>query len=932
MQSMRQALAYGILALVVVGAAAALPLYIDWLWFSDLGYSSVFGKILGSRVLLGLVTGALFFVLVGGSAWYALRSNAGRLELYTMDANLPIFLDRMIRRGVEFLVLLGAIIVSVLAGLQASTHWQSWINYQNYVPFGQTDPVFNIDIGFYVFKLEFIRFVYRTLMLALVASAVAAGAILYLTRTVDFLAGKLKITSVAAGHLGAILAVIAALQAVGFRLGAYDLLFTQGPALFGAGYADVSVRLLSQNLAAIATLVGAVVVYVASRRRSLALAVVGLFMGAALNIVVGQVGGALAQRLIVQPDELNKETPYLARHIKATQKAYGLANVHRTEVDVSGTLDAQDLKNNSVTLQSVRLWDYRPLQAAYSQLQDIQQYYKFFEVDIDRYTVDGVYRQVMLSPREIDPGSLDDDAKTWVNLRLKYTHGYGLAMSPVNEVSQEGLPRFFLKDIPPQSPVGLDIRRPQIYFGENTSSYVLVNTKVKEFDYPRGTEGVYTTYQADSGVRMGGYLRRTLLAIRFGDMNMTLSGNIRPDSRILFRRNVGERAASIAPFLRLDRDPYIAVSEGQVYWIQDAYTTSDRYPYSRPSYLSRESRGMLPPQPVNYIRNSVKVVTNAYTGEVRYYVFDEADPVVRSYRKAFPGLFRPASEMPGTLANHVRYPEDLFRLQTVVFQTYHMNDVQQFYNKGDVWAIPSLEQSEDAAAGRSPMEPYYVVMKLPDADKEEFIMLMPYSRANKDNMVAWMAAKCDRPNYGQLVLYEFPKGEQFFGPAQIQARANQNTEISEQMTLWNQQKSNVYRGNLLVIPIEKSVLYVEPIYLQSVNGKIPEFKRVIVALGNEITMQPTLSDALELLVGEGAGASTRAAASGAGVSADTSPAPRSSPASTSAQLSRKALQLYEEAVAAQRRGDWEMYGRKLKELGAALRSAAGEGEQAPGGQ
>ncbi len=919
MRSAVQVAGYLLIALVLVGLIALLPLYVDWLWFQDLGYGGVFSTILGSRVLLGVVTGLLFFVLVWGSAAYALRSNAGQLELYTMDVNLPIFLDRMVRRGVQFVVLAGAVVVSVLAGLEASTHWESFLTFRNAVPFGQTDPVFGIDIGFYVFRLDFVQFIYRTVQLALVAAVVAGAAILYLSRTVDILAGKLRITAVAAGHLGLLLALIAGLQAVGFRLGAYELLFAEGGALTGAGFTDIRVRLLALNLAIVAALAGAVLVLLAARRRSLSLAVTGLVLGMAVNFVVGQLGGAVVQRFVVQPDELNKETPYLARHIEATQQAYGLRDVERREVDFSGTLTPQDLEKNSVTLQSVRLWDYRPLQAAYSQLQDIQQYYKFTEVDIDRYTIKGVYRQVMLSPREIDQRALPADAQTWINLRLKYTHGYGIAMSPVNEVTEEGLPRFFVRDIPPVSPVGIEIDRPQIYFGEKTDDYVIVNTRVKEFDFPRGSEGVYTTYEAESGVEVGGYLRKAMLAARFADINIAISGNIHRESRILFRRNVRERVATLAPFLRLDSDPYIVVSEGRIFWLQDAYTISGRYPYSRMTWLRRDGGGMLPPLGVNYIRNSVKVVTDAYTGEVTFYSFDDEDPLLKCYARAFPGMFRPASEMPGTLREHVRYPEDLFRLQTLIFQTFHMSDVQQFYNKGDVWAIPQLEQQDDGG-GRAPMEPYYVIMKLPGAQREEFILLMPFSRANKDNMVAWMAARCDAPNYGRLLLYEFPKGEQFFGPAQIQSRANQNTEISEQMTLWNQQKSSVYRGNLLVIPIEDALLYIEPIYLQSTNAKIPEFKRVIVALGNEITMQPTLADALDLLVGRRGSAAPRRETSAPAAAG----APERPPAAGGRDLVVRALKAYNESIEAQRRGDWAEYGRRQKELGELLKQAVGQ--------
>ena len=925
MRGLKQAIGYGIALIAVVAVLAALPLYVDWLWFKDLGYSRVFSTVLASKTLLGISAGLLFFLVVWGSAWYALKTSSGRIELYTSDVNIPVFLDRIIRRGVEFVVLFGSIVLAILVGLGASTYWQSWIAFRNYVPFGQLDPVFHNDIGFYVFRLEFITFMYRTAMLALIAAGIASAAILYLTRTVDLLAGKLKITGVAAGQLGVILALIAALQAVGFRLSAYGLLYSEGTALLGAGYTDVHIRLLAANLAVVASLAGAVLVLAAARKRSLPLAVVGVFLGLIVQTVIGGVIGGLVQRVVVMPDESNKETPYLARHMNATQYAYGLEAVKRTQANLTGTLTPQDLKKNRVTLQSVRLWDYKPLQAAYGQLQEIQQYYAFNQVDIDRYYVNGVYRQVMLGVREMDQDALPETAQTWVNTRLKYTHGYGLSMSPVNEVSEEGLPRFFVKDIPPASAFGLRVDRPQVYFGERTSGFALVNTRVKEFDYPRGSEGVYSSYQADSGVKMGGLLRRAILAIRFADLNLLLPGNITPDSRILFRRNIQERASTLAPFLMLDDDPYPVVHDGRIVWIQDAYTRTERYPYSIRAYVD-QGPGVLGAQgmgsSLNYIRNSVKIVTDAYTGKVTFYVFDQTDPIIRSLERAFPGMFHSRDEMPEDLQNHVRYPEYLFRLQTSVYQTFHMTDTQQFYNKGDVWAIPSLEQSDSQGDERAPMEPYYVVMKLPDAPREEFILLMPFSRANKDNMVAWMAAKCDKDDYGKMVLYEFPKGEQFFGPAQIQARANQNTEISEQMTLWNQQKSSVIRGNLLVIPIEKTVLYVEPLYLQSTNARIPEFKRVIVALGDQITMQPTLSEALNVLVG-GGGSQAISASGGAPATGGTpSPAGGGGGSRANAALAKRALALYQQSLAAQRQGDWAEYGRKQKELGDLLNQAA----------
>lgn len=919
MNQVKKAIAYGVLAVVIVLLFSALPLYVDWLWFKDLGYQQVFTTILSSRVLLGVVTAVLFFLVVWSSARYALKSNANRIELYTMEANLPIFLDRIIQRGVEYVVLFGSLILAFLVGLEASTNWESWLAFRNAVPFGQADPVFNKDLSFYVFQLDFLHFAYRTVMLALVAATAAAIAMLYLTRTVDLLRGKLRITNVAAGQVGILLALIALLQAYGFRLNAYKLLYTPSESLFGAGYADITVRLLSYNVAIAACVVGACLILFAAKTKNLQLAAVGLFMGIAVNAVIGGGVGALVQRLVVNPDELNKEKPYLARHLEATRLAYGLNDVVRKDVEVERTITAEDLENNQVTIQSIRLWDYRPLQAAYAQLQEIQQYYAFNEVDIDRYTIDGSYRQVMLSVRELDPGSLPSNARTWVNLRLRYTHGYGIVMSPVNEVSEEGLPRFFIQDMPARGKPNLKIERPGVYFGENTTDYVIVNSRSDEFHYPSGSENVNTRYSADSGVALGNTLRRSLLATRFADLNILISGQLTRDSRILFRRAVQPRISALAPFLTLDGDPYIVLNEGRLVWIQDAYTTTDRFPYSQPSLIGPavpDRFGAFIPQRVNYIRNSVKITVDAYTGEVGFYVFDEKDPLIKTYQKMFPGMFRPRAQFPESLLAHVRYPEDLFNLQTRIFQTFHMKNVETFYNKGDVWAIPRLEQADSTGdTGRAAMEPYYVVMRLPDAEREEFLMLMPLSRANKDNMVAWMAARCDGENYGQIVLYEFPKGEQYFGPAQIQSRANQNTEISEQMTLWNQQKSRVFRGNLLALPIERAMLYVEPIYLQSVTAKIPELKRVIVAIGNEVVMEETLEQALAVLVRGQPPTPTRRAATGASAVNGSQAAPA---AASSSPQARQALDIYRKAMAAQRAGDWAEYGRHVEELGRLL--------------
>ncbi|MGB9847022.1 MAG: UPF0182 family protein, partial [Desulfotomaculales bacterium] len=511
----------------------------------------------------------------------------------------------------------------------------------------------------------------------------------------------------------------------------------------------------------------------------------------ALSVALLVIYPSLLQKLVVIPNEMEREKPYIENNIKMTRIAYDLNTVEKKSFPAGKTITAQDLQENEDTVKNIRLWDYRPLQQTYSQLQEMRTYYEFKDVDVDRYTVDGHYRQVMLSARELNVNSLPE-AKTWVNQHLKYTHGYGIAMSPVNEVTSEGLPEFFIKDIPPVTRTNLKVERPEIYFGELTNQYVLVNTRSQEFDYPVGEENAWSTYQGKSGVQINSLFRRVIFAVAFHDYKLLLAGDVTNESQVLYYRNIVERARKVAPFLLYDGDPYIVLSEGKLYWILDAYTVSNMFPYAEPFQ-----------EDLNYIRNAVKVVIDAYTGQVSFYAILPDEPVLKAYEKIFPGLFLPFEKMPADLKNHIRYPEDLFTIQAKKYAVYHMEDYRVFYNKEDKWNLPS----ELFGAEEQTMEPYYTIVHLPGEERPEFIQIMPFTPQNKKNMIAWLAGRSDGSDYGKLFVYEFPKQELVYGPMQIEARINQDTLISQQITLWDQGGSRVIRGNLLVVPIKDALLY-----------------------------------------------------------------------------------------------------------------------------
>jgi len=607
-------------------------------------------------------------------------------------------------------------------------------------------------------------------------------------------------------------------------------------------------------------------------------------------MVVGQVMVPLfVQQFKVLPNEIVLEKPYISNNIKFTRAAYGLGSVVEEEYNVNGKSQPGIIERNDLTLRNIRLLDHRPLKQTYEQLQEIRLYYSFSDVDIDRYIIDGKATEVMLSARELDITQLPGSARTWVNEHLLYTHGYGVTVSPVNKVTKTGQPEFIISDIPPKSiEPSLNITRPEIYYGERTDNYVIVNSGTEEFDYPKGDKNKYTTYEGVGGVNIGSFFRKLLFALRFSDIKFILSNYILEESNLLFNRNIHDRVKTLAPFLIYDPDPYVVIIDGRLLWIQDAYTFTDKYPYSTP-YGS-----------LNYLRNSVKVVIDAYNGDVTYYIIDDTDPIVKTYSNIFPELFKPISQLPSGIKEHFRYPELLFSIQSDMYSAYHMEDPVVFYNKEDLWDIPF----EIYGTGKEQLvDPYYVIIKLPDSEKEEFTLMMPFTPHKKDNMIGWLGAKSDE-NYGKLVLYKFSKDKLIYGPMQIEARIDQDASISQQLTLWGQQGSRVIRGNLLVIPIENSILYIEPLYILAEKSQLPELKRVLVSYGDKVVMKETLDDALFAVFGEGSTYS----------SDEVNGEPISFDLRSLSELSGNAVESYNKVSESMKIGDWAGIGSNLEEL------------------
>ena len=907
-----------LLLLVFITGAAVLILFpilsgflTDWWWFKEIGYRIVFTRELVTRILLfvaasGVTAGFLYVNL--RTAQRGIVAHPIVLQLGETAATLNI--SAALRR----FTLPVALTFGFFAGLAVAPSWSLVLRMLYGTPFGISDPIFSRDIGFYVFTLPGL-----SLLLGLLSGLVTLSLLLliplYWLRGEIFLRPRsVRIQPSAGMHLAILLAGWFLLTAV--RLWLVDtsqlLYSTTGP-LVGASFTDLHARLPALRVTAVLAVIGAGLALAGGFRRQLGRYGLWAVGGYLLAALLGR--GAfplLMQKLLVAPTELTRETPYLVHHIAATRAAWGLDSVETRELNGEADLTLAEIRANGPTIENVRLWDREPLLMTFGQLQEIRTYYDFVSVDDDRYWVDGKYRQVLLSPRELNPASLP--TRTFINEHLTFTHGMGLTLGPVNQVTTEGLPVLFLRDLPPISEVSLKITRPQLYYGELASSFVFVGTKQREFDHPSGEANVYATYEGSGGVRVGNLLRRLVLAVKFGSSKILLSGDIGNGSRVLYYRNIVERAQRALPFLRFDRDPYLVIGDdGRLRWIADAYTTSDGYPYAQ-----RLGDG------TSYMRNSVKLVIDAYDGTLTAYVTAPADPVIRTWARVFPGIFVPLDSMPNDLRAHIRYPDELYRVQTSLYTTYHMEAPEDFYHREDQWQIPTVAESE-AGAGAVPFM-RHIIMRLPEEPKAEFIYMVPFTPRGKDNLAAWMVARNDGEVYGKLRVYRLSRQSLVFGPQQIENRINQDTEVSRQVSLWDQGGSKVIRGDLLVIPIEQSLLYVQPLYLQAEGGRIPELKRVVVAYQNQVVMEETLDAGLTRLFGGSGGARTEPVppvVTGAGGA----PAPASAAAAEAElrSLLAEARRRYDAALAAQRAGDWARYGEEIRRLGELLERMAGSG-------
>ncbi len=824
-----------IIVLIIVSiplGSVLARIYTDWLWFNEVGYQSVFLKIILTKLLIGFGAGGIFFIFIFLNLLLA-KSLAPKWRVISEDEIIEstrAFLTRF-----NLLIFLGvSFIIALIAGIFSIDKWDTVLRYFNQTSFNLSDPIFHRDVGFYIFSLPLYQSLYYFLMSLIVITTILTAVVHLIDGAINFRRGGQFFSLYVKAHLSILIGLGFILKAFGYYLNIYELVYSPRGVVFGASYTDFHALLPALKLLIFVAVLCAILFIINLYLRGLTLPIAGVIILIASSFLAGVVYPEIIQRYKVAPNEIVCEKKYIKYNIAYTRKAYNLDNIKESFFPTEGDLTLEEIKENEVTIKNIRLWDWRPLLKTYAQLQEIRLYYTFHDVDVDRYQINGEYRQVLLSARELSLQKLPQKAKTWINQHLVYTHGYGLCLSPVNEVTREGLPRFLIKDIPPISSINLKVIRPEIYFGEETNDYVVVKTKTKEFDYPLGDKNKYTLYQGKGGVLLSSFLRKALFAWRFGDLQLLLSNAITSESRIIFRRQISERLKLIAPFLYYDADPYLVLHQGRLFWILDAYTLTDMYPYSEPFDGKN-----------NYIRNSVKVVVDAYNGETKFYVVDEKDPLIKTYRRIFPLLFRSFNQMPLGLKKHLRYPVDMFKIQANLYSSYHMKDPQVFYNKEDLWSIPNeiFENQEQ------PMEPYYIIMKFSGEKREKFLLMLPFTPSNRNNMIAWLSANCDWPDYGNLLVYKFFKQKLIYGPMQIEARINQDPEISKLLTLWGQRGSQVIRGNLLVIPIERSLLYVEPLYLQAEQSQLPELKRVTLAYGSRIVMEDDLDKAIEKVFG-----------------------------------------------------------------------------------
>lgn len=893
-----------ILALVLISSFSSIINFItDYLWFKELGYTKTFFTKLRTQFIIGIPTFILLTLLL------VFYFKSIKKSYYKTAGIIP---NKAGEKRLNSVLWAVSVLVSLyISSIFAGNLWFTILKFINSNNFNIKDPIFNKDISFYIFKLPLLSEVIDLLLL-LSFILIILTTVFYLilitirrpgvynedefydvpVRNLNSLFSK-RIFKVVLFQIGLIGLVIFIVIGLNFLLKSYGILYSTRGKVYGASFTDVHISLWIYRIMAFISVISAIGFLIGVIRKKVRLALTGPVVLIIFSMI-GSIVSGLFQQFVVEPNEISKEEKYLKYNIEYTQKAYGLEDVKEMNFNVEQNLTRDDLINNKETIKNIRINDYRPINQVYNQLQGIRQYYRFNDIDIDRYYINGEYTQVFLAARELDQEKLSDQAKTWINQHLKYTHGYGLTLSPVNSVTPEGQPKLLIKDIPPVTDTDLKIERPEIYFGELTNNYIVVNTDEKEFDYPIGENNQEAMYQGLAGIKLSG-INKLLFAIREGSLKLILSGDINSDSKIIINRNIIDRVKKIAPFIIYDSDPYLVLNQedGKLYWIIDGYTVSSRYPYSQPY---RDSN-------INYIRNSVKVVIDAYDGITKYYVFDEEDPIIMTYKNIFSDLFLDKDQMPKGLKEHIRYPQLLFDIQSEVYKVYHINNPVVFYNKEDVWDIAK----EKYMANVQKAESNYVMFKLPNEDKAEFLLTVPYTPATKPNMTALFVARNDGDNYGKLFIYKFPKSKTVDGLMMIESRIDQDSNISPQLTLWSQKGSIVLRGNLLVVPIEDSLLYVEPIYLQADNeNSLPEVKRVIVAYKNKIVMEETLDEALTKIFGQ---IDREEDKNGVIDNVDINISD-----GNLKEIIEKANEIFNKAKEASQKGDWAKYGEYLNKL------------------
>jgi len=875
----------GAIIFIIIALFIGTSIWFNLLWFTKLGFLNVFLKVFWTKIGLWFVFFIIFMVFSGFNILHAFKKGNIQSIKIQQQGGIPIEISRKV--GIIISVI-GLFILSLIMAQNGSNRWDVLLKFFNKSSFSLNDPIFNKDVSFYVFTLPVYDFLKSWSLGTVILTILAAGFLYLVSGHFTFENGKLTISDHSKRHILFLVLLIVIITAWNYWLKEYHLLFSGRGLIFGAGFTDVRVIKPIYYFMIIASLFTAVMIYIGIKKNSFKQPIIGIVSLIVLAIVATGIIPAIIQQLSVRPNELVRESPYIKNNINFTRRGFNLNKIKKQEFPVNDSLTANDFEPETGIIKHIRLWDHRPLKSTFSQLQEFRLYYDFYDVDVDRYHFGDTYRQVMLSAREINYNEIPQEARTWVNERLQFTHGYGFVMSPVNEIGEGGLPIFIAKDIPPKISVPLEFNRPEIYYGEKTIQYVLSNTKLEEFDYPKGDANVTTRYQGTGGIPIKNKLRRLLLAIKLKSTEIIFTRYLNEDSKLMIYRSIQERVPKIAPFLKIDSNPYLVISNGKLYWIVDAYTLTNMFPYSKP-YKDG----------YNYIRNSVKITIDAYNGDVNFYAVDKEDPIIQTYMKIFPDLFKDIKDMPEELCEHIRYPLYIFTTQAEIYSTYHMTNPQVFYNKEDKWEIPN----EIYGDTETKMIGYYTMIKFPNKlSDEEYVLMLPFTPTNKNNMLAWMAAMCDPGRYGEIIEYKFPKEKLIYGPLQIESRIDQNSEISKLFTLWGQRGSKVIRGNLLVIPIKDSLIYVEPIYLKAEQSELPELKRVIVGYKDNIEIGFNLEEALYKIFG-------------GALEVLPEEAEKIKPVITSIkELTSKALSHFNEAQEKLKEGDFAGYGDLIKKL------------------